>query len=46
MVVMIDATAVGAKGGRFTRQAVVRLRAEAALDQSPYQVLTWGTPSE
>jgi general secretion pathway protein K len=46
MVVMIDATAVGAKGGRFTRQAVVRLRAEASLDQAPYQLLTWGTPSE
>ena len=45
MVVMIDATAAGAKGGRFTRQAVVRLRAEASLDQSPYQILTWGTPS-
>jgi hypothetical protein len=23
----------------------VRLRAEASLDQSPYQILTWGTPS-
>ncbi len=46
MVVMIDATAVGAKGGRFTRQAVIRLRAEASLDQAPYQILTWGTPAE
>ena len=46
MVVMIDATSVGAKGGRFTRQAVVRLRAEASLDQAPYQILTWGAPSE
>jgi general secretion pathway protein K len=46
MVVMIDATSVGARGGRFTRQAVVRLRAEASLDQAPYQILTWGTPSE
>jgi general secretion pathway protein K len=46
MVVVIDAAAVGAKGGRFVRQAVVRLRAEASLDQAPYQILTWGTPSE
>jgi general secretion pathway protein K len=46
MVVMIDAAAVGAKGGRFTRQAVVRLRAEASLDQAPFQILTWGTPAE
>jgi general secretion pathway protein K len=46
MVVMIDATALGAYGGRFTRQAVVRLRAEASLDQAPYQILTWSTPSE
>jgi len=46
MVVMIDAVAVGAKGGRFTREAVVRLRAEASLDQAPYQILTWGTPAE
>jgi hypothetical protein len=46
MVVVIDATAIGAKGGRFTREAVVRLRAEASLDQAPYQILTWGTPSD
>jgi general secretion pathway protein K len=46
MVVVIDASSSGAKGGRFTRQAVVRLRAEASLDQAPYQILTWGTPSE
>jgi general secretion pathway protein K len=46
MVVMIDAAAVGAKGGRFTREAVVRVRAEASLDQAPYQILTWGTPAE
>jgi general secretion pathway protein K len=46
MVVMIDAAALGAKGGRFVRQAIVRLRAEASLDQAPYQILTWGTPSE
>jgi hypothetical protein len=46
MLVMIEATAIGAKGGRFTREAVVRLRAEASLDQAPYQILTWDTPSE
>jgi general secretion pathway protein K len=45
MVVLIEATAAGAKGGRFTRQSVVRLRAEASLDQAPYQILTWATPS-
>jgi general secretion pathway protein K len=46
MLVMIEATAIGMRGGRFTREAVVRLRAEASLDQSPYQILTWDTPSE
>jgi general secretion pathway protein K len=46
MVVMIEATAVGPKGGRFRRQAVVRLRAEASLDQAPFQILTWDMPSE
>lgn len=46
MVVMIEAASVGAQGGRFTRQAVVRLRAEASLDQAPYQILTWETPTE
>ena len=46
MLVTIEATAIGTKGGRFTREAVVRLRAEASLDQSPYQILTWDTPSE
>jgi general secretion pathway protein K len=46
MVVMIEAASIGAKGGRSTRQAVVRLRAEASLDQAPYEILTWDTPSE
>lgn len=46
MLVMIQATAAGAKGGRFTRQAVVRLREEASLDQAPYQILTWETQAE
>jgi general secretion pathway protein K len=46
MLVMIEATAVGRSGGRFTRQAVVRLRAEASLDQSPFQILTWDTATE
>ncbi len=44
MLVMIEATATGTKGGRFRRQAVVRLRAEASLDQAPYQILTWDMP--
>jgi general secretion pathway protein K len=46
MVVAIQATAAGAKGGRFTRRAVVRLRAEPSLDQAPYQILTWETAQE
>jgi general secretion pathway protein K len=44
MVVMIESTALGAGGTAFTRQAVVRLRAEPSLDQAPYQILTWDTP--
>lgn len=46
MLVTVAATAIGTKGGRFTREAVVRLRDEASLDQEPYQILTWDTPSE
>jgi general secretion pathway protein K len=46
MVVAIQATAAGAKGGRFTRRAIVRLRAEPSLDQEPYQILTWETVEE
>ena len=46
MLATIEATAIGTKAGRFTREAVVRLRAEASLDQLPYQILTWDTPSE
>jgi general secretion pathway protein K len=45
MLAMIEATAVGAHGGRFTRRAVVRLRAEPSLDQVPFQILTWEAPS-
>jgi general secretion pathway protein K len=41
MVVIIEAASVGPNGGQFTRQAVVRLRAEASPDQAPYQILTW-----
>ena len=43
MVVSIQATATGNNGGRFGRQAIVRLRAEPSLDQEPYQILTWET---
>jgi hypothetical protein len=46
MVAMIEATAAGARGGQFTRQAIVRLRAEPSLDQAPYQILAWDTPWE
>lgn len=46
MVVAIEASAASTKGGRFTRQAVTRLRAEASLDQAPYQILTWEGSTE
>jgi general secretion pathway protein K len=46
MVVAIQAVAVGENGGRFTRQAIVRLRAEPSLDQEPYQILTWETAQD
>jgi general secretion pathway protein K len=46
MVVAIQAAAAGGNGGRFTRQAVVRLRAEPSLDQAPYQILTWEAAQE
>ena len=46
MTVMINAAAAGAKGGRFSRQAIVRLLAEPSLSQSPYQILTWSNPPE
>jgi len=46
MLVMVQATAIGANGSRFTREAIVRLRAEASLDQSPFQILTWDTAAE
>jgi general secretion pathway protein K len=46
MLVSIEATAIGEKGSRFTREAVVRLRAEASLDQAPYQILTWDAPTD
>jgi general secretion pathway protein K len=46
MVVAIQAAAVGEKGGRFKRQAIVRLRAEPSLDQAPYQILTWDMPQD
>jgi general secretion pathway protein K len=46
MVVSIHAVAVGGEGGRFARQAIVRLRAEPSLDQEPYQILTWETARE
>jgi hypothetical protein len=46
MLVTIQATAIGQNGGRFAREAVVRLRAEASLDQAPYQILTWDVPTE
>ncbi len=44
MIVMIEATTTGTRDGQFTRQAIVRLRAEPSLGQAPYQILTWDTP--
>jgi general secretion pathway protein K len=46
MVVSIQAAATSGTGARFTRRAVVRLRAEPSLDQEPYQILTWDTVAE
>ena len=46
MTVTINATAAGAKGGRYSRQATVRLLAEPSLNQAPYQILTWAKPAE
>ena len=46
MTVTVTAAAAGAKGGRSSRQATVRLMAEPGLNQAPYQVLTWAKPAE
>ena len=46
MTVTINVTAAGAKGGRFSRQATVRLLAEPSLSQAPYQILIWSNPPE
>jgi general secretion pathway protein K len=46
MVVAVSAEAVGLQGGRFTRGAIVRLRADPSLDQAPYELLTWETGLE
>ena len=43
MVATVEAAASGAGGGRFTRRAVVRLRADASSNQAPYEILTWDT---
>src|SRR6185312_3655046 len=37
MVVLIEAAGIGPSGARFAREAIVRLRAEASLEQAPYQ---------
>ncbi len=36
----------GTGAARFTRQSVVRLKAEPEADEAPYQILTWETPAE
>jgi general secretion pathway protein K len=41
MVAIIVAEAQERSGARFKRQIVARLRADASLDQPPYQILTW-----
>jgi general secretion pathway protein K len=46
MVALVEASAVGATGGRFTRRSVVRLRAEPSLEQPAYEVLTWEAGTE
>lgn len=44
VVATVRASAVGPGGGRFTRQAVVRIKAEPGPEEMPYQILTWETP--
>ncbi len=46
MTVMINVAAARTQGGRFSRQAIVRLLAEPSLSQAPYQILTWSNPPE
>ena len=40
----VRAAATGPDGARFTRQAVIRIAAEPAQGEAPFQVLTWETP--
>jgi general secretion pathway protein K len=41
MVVAVEAIATTAEGGRSARRATVRLRADAQVNQAPFQILTW-----
>ena len=41
----VRAAASGPEGARFTRQAVVRVKSEAASGEPPFQILTWETPA-
>ena len=41
VVAEISATAATADGARFTRQAIVRIKAMPEPDEQPYELLTW-----
>jgi general secretion pathway protein K len=43
VVAEISATAATADGARFTRQAIVRIKALPEADEAPYEILTWDT---
>ncbi len=49
LVALVIASAqvgTGAGSARFVRQMVVRLKAEPEADETPYQILTWETPTK
>jgi hypothetical protein len=46
IVVQIDATATTNDGGRFTREAIVRIKTQAEAEEMPYQILTWDVPDD
>ena len=41
MVAEVSAVAVTADGARFTRQAIVRIKALPEANEAPYEILTW-----
>jgi general secretion pathway protein K len=45
-VAMIRADATAPGGGRFTREAIVRIMARPRVNHAPYQILTWDSPGQ